>query len=60
VQSALIARRIDDARAMGCRHLSVETAEDNPDKPAPSFHNVTRLGFRIAYYRDNYLGVTGS
>ena len=60
VQSALIARRIDDARAMGCRWLSVETAEDNPDKPAPSFHNVTRLGFRIAYFRDNYLGVTSN
>lgn len=60
VQSALIARRIEDARAMGCRFLSVETAEDKPDKPAPSFHNVTRLGFRVAYYRDNYLGVTGA
>lgn len=58
VQSALIVRRIADANAMGCRHLSVETAEDKPDKPAPSFHNLTRLGFRIAYFRDNYLGVT--
>lgn len=60
VQSALIARRIEDARAMGCRCLSVETAEDKPDKPAPSFHNVTRLGFRIAYFRDNYLGMTSA
>jgi len=58
VQSALIARRIADANAAGCRWLSVETAEDKPDKPAPSFHNVTRLGFTIAYFRDNYLGVT--
>lgn len=57
VQSALIARRIADAKAMGCRCLSVETAEDKPDKPAPSFHNVTRLGFHIAYFRDNYLQV---
>lgn len=56
VQSALVARRIADAKAMGCRCLSLETAEDKPDKPAPSFHNVTRLGFRIAYFRDNYLG----
>ena len=60
VQSALIVRRINDARAMGCQWLSVETAEDKPDKPAPSFHNVTRLGFRIAYFRDNYLGVTSN
>ena len=56
----MIARRIDDARALGCRCLSVETAEDKPGQPAPSFHNVTRLGFRIAYYRDNYLGVTAA
>jgi ribosomal protein S18 acetylase RimI-like enzyme len=60
VQSALIVRRIADARAMGCRHLSVETAEDKPDKPAPSFHNVTRLGFRVAYFgiapRANWFG----
>lgn len=58
VQSALIARRIEDAKAMGCRWLSLETAEDKPEKPAPSFHNVTRLGFRMAYFRDNYLGTT--
>lgn len=58
VQSALIARRVLDAKAMGCRWLSVETAEDKPEKPAPSFHNVTRLGFKMAYFRDNYLGVT--
>jgi GNAT superfamily N-acetyltransferase len=55
VQSALIARRIREAAAMGCRWLSVETAEDKPDKPAPSFHNVTRLGFKLGYFRDNYL-----
>jgi len=60
VQSALITRRIADARQMGCRCLSVETAEDKPDKPAPSFHNVTRLGFRMAYFRDNYLGTGGN
>jgi len=59
IQSALIVRRIADARSMGCRCLSVETAEDKPDKPASSLHNVTRLGFRIAYFRDNYLGVSG-
>jgi GNAT superfamily N-acetyltransferase len=55
VQSALIVRRMKDAASMGCRCLSVETAEDNPEKPAPSFHNVTRLGFKVGYHRDNYL-----
>src|SRR5207247_6932937 len=38
-QSALIARRSRDAAALGCDLLVVETAEDTPEKPAPSYHN---------------------
>jgi GNAT superfamily N-acetyltransferase len=59
VQSALIVRRIREAAAVGCRWLSVETAEDKPGKPAPSFHNLTRLGFKLGYFRDNYLWEAG-
>ena len=55
VQSALIARRLWEAKEMGCRCICVETAEDKPEKPAPSFHNVTRLGFKLGYFRDNYI-----
>ena len=54
-QSALIRRRLTDAFARGCTHLAVETAEDKPEKPAPSFRNLRRFGFRFAYYRPNYL-----
>lgn len=54
-QSALIARRLHDARALGCRYVVVETADDLPDRRAPSFHNLSRLGFRLAYRRPNYL-----
>jgi len=54
-QSALIGRRIADARAQGCRWLSVETAEDLPERPAPSLHNLRRFGFQVAYTRPNYL-----
>jgi GNAT superfamily N-acetyltransferase len=54
-QSALIARRVADAHAAGCRWLSIETAEDTPDRDAPSFRNVTRQGFRVAYVRPNWL-----
>jgi GNAT superfamily N-acetyltransferase len=54
-QSALVARRLADARAMGCRWIVVETAEDKPDKRAPSFHNLRRLGFEVAYLRANYI-----
>lgn len=54
-QSALIARRIEDARALGLDLLVVETAEDRPDHRAPSFHNLRRFGFTTAYLRPNWL-----
>lgn len=56
-QSALIARRIDAARTLGCRWLSVETAADTPEKPNPSTHNLRRLGFRDLYQRWNWVKV---
>jgi hypothetical protein len=56
-QSALIARRIGDAHKLGCRWLVSETAQDDPAKPAPSYRNLVRLGFRLAYLRKNYLYV---
>jgi GNAT superfamily N-acetyltransferase len=54
-QSALIARRIRDAAELGCSHLVVETAEQTPDHPAPSYRNIVRFGFREAYKRANYI-----
>ncbi len=54
-QSALIARRIADAGAMGCRWLVADTAEDLPDSPNPSYHNLLRAGFQRAYQRPNYV-----
>ncbi len=54
-QKALIARRIDDARAMGCTRLVVETAEETSDRRAHAFRNVRRLGFEVAYVRPNYI-----
>jgi GNAT superfamily N-acetyltransferase len=54
-QSALIARRIRDAARAGCRWITVETGEDRPDRPVPSYRNMRRLGFRAAYTRSNYL-----
>ena len=54
-QSALLARRITDAHAAGVRWLSVETAEDTPERDAPSFRNVIRQGFRVAYLRPNWI-----
>jgi len=50
-QSALIAKRIDDARALGCRALTTETEPDPPEKPNPSYHNMGRAGFQVLYER---------
>ncbi len=54
-QKALIARRVRDARAMGCTRLVVETAEEIGDNAALSLRNVRRLGFEVAYVRPNYI-----
>jgi GNAT superfamily N-acetyltransferase len=54
-QSALLARRITDATALGCRRLVVETGDDTPEDPNPSAHNVRRAGFQLAYRRPNYM-----
>jgi hypothetical protein len=54
-QSALIARRINDACELGCQWLTTETAEDTPEKPNPSYHNMCRMGFETAYLRPNYI-----
>ena len=54
-QAALIARRFQEAAMAGCRWMLTETAEDTPSRPAPSFRNMRRYGFNIAYPRPNYL-----
>lgn len=54
-QAAIVEQRIRDAAALGCKWLIVETAEETPEKPAPSFRNMVRYGFKVAYARPNYL-----
>jgi GNAT superfamily N-acetyltransferase len=56
-QQALILRRLQDAGDAGCRWVSVETAEDTVTRDAPSYRNLRRLGFEVAYRRPNYLWV---
>ena len=53
-QSALIARRVADARALGARWIASETDEELPDKPNPSYRNLVRLGFPVVYVRANW------
>lgn len=59
-QQGAIVRRLEDAAKAGCTWVSVETAEDTVTKDAPSFRNLRRLGFEVAYTRPNYLWSRGS
>jgi GNAT superfamily N-acetyltransferase len=53
-QSGLVARRIADAAAQGCRWILSETDEELPDRPNPSYHNLVRLGLPVRYVRANW------
>ena len=59
-QQALIRRRLEDAVRAGCHWISVETAEDTVARDAPSYRNLRRLGFAVAYLRPNYLWTRGA
>ncbi len=55
-QGAIMARSIQDAVDLGCRWIVTETGEDTLDHPNPSYHNMQRTGFKLAYLRPNYIG----
>jgi hypothetical protein len=52
---ALLAARVRAAAEQGCEVVTCETAEETEQRPNPSFRNMRRMGFEIAYYRTNYL-----
>jgi hypothetical protein len=54
-QGAMMAQRIRDGRALGCEWFITETGEDRADRPNPSYHNMLRTGFALAYLRPNYM-----
>lgn len=54
-QGALMAQRIRDAMDLGCRYLVTETVEETTTYSNPSYHNMLRTGFRLAYPRPNYI-----
>jgi hypothetical protein len=54
-QGAIVARRVKDGLALGCRLFAAEAAEDTPEHSNPSYHNLLRAGFRLGYLRRNYL-----
>jgi len=53
-QSAILSARIAKARGLGLRLLVTETGERQPDRPAGSYRNILRAGFREAYLRANW------
>jgi GNAT superfamily N-acetyltransferase len=54
-QSALLARRIEAARAAGCAVVVTETGEPAEGRPGPSYRNILRAGFEPQYVRPNYV-----
>ena len=54
-QGALMSQRINDAHDLGCKWIITETGQDTSEKPNPSFHNMIRTGFKVAYQRPNYM-----
>lgn len=53
-QGAIMARRLEEGMKQGCRWFTTETDEDTPDNSNPSYRNMLRTGFHLAYLRPNY------
>ena len=54
-QGAMFERRIKDGLALGCKWFVTETWQETSDNPNPSYHNMLRAGFKLAYARPNYV-----
>lgn len=54
-QTALLARRIGDATALGCEIVAAETLPEQPDRPNPSLRNMLKAGFELLYLRTNFV-----
>ncbi len=55
IQQQLLQKRIEVARELGCQYLVSETAEETNGKTVTSARNMRRVGFEIAYQRQNWL-----
>lgn len=53
-QSAMLARRIADAARLGAKYVVTETGVPQPGQPAPSYTNIRKAGFDVAYERPNW------
>lgn len=53
-QGALLAARLETARALGVTTVATETGERVDERPSASYRNILRAGFREAYLRANW------
>lgn len=58
-QTALIARRLDDAAAMGCDLALVESGARLGDETPAPLRNVMRAGFSVAFHQRNFVYAEG-
>ena len=56
-QSLLLAARVRDAAAAGCRWVSTESGPNWPDVDTTCWRNIDRAGFTVAYERPCYIKV---
>lgn len=54
-QTLLLARRLVDARKLGCEWATASTAPDTESRPNPSYRNMLRAGMRLLYHQPKYL-----
>ena len=59
-QTALLARRIDDARRAGCDVITAETHPETEARGNPSLRNMRRAGFTVEYLRPWYRFESGA
>ena len=53
-QGAILARRVADARELGCDLLLTATGVAKEGDPQHSYRNIERAGFRLSHVRDNW------
>ena len=54
-QTALLSRRLHDARTLGCAWVTADTQPETADRPNPSYRNMCRAGMSVLYHRPKYL-----
>jgi GNAT superfamily N-acetyltransferase len=54
-QTLLLARRMADAKKLGCDWVTAATAPDTQSSPNPSYRNMLRAGMHLLYHQPKYV-----